>query len=66
MAGTDDIILAHLLYIPAAIDGVRNDIHEMKQPIGNLERHHANMSDQLDRMDVRIEGIEHRLDLTDA
>lgn len=66
MAETDDIILAHLLHIRDAIDGVRSDIREMMQPIGKLECHCANMSDRLDRIDVRIERIEHRLDLTVA
>jgi archaellum component FlaC len=66
MAETDNVIVARLLHIREAIDGVRNDIREMMQPIGKLECHYANMSDRLDRMDVRIERIEHRLDLTDA
>jgi hypothetical protein len=48
MAETDNVILAHLLHIRAAIDGMRNDIRE---------------SDRLDRMEARIERIEHRLDL---
>ena len=66
MAETDNILLAHLLHIRAAIDDVRNDIREMMQPIGSLESHYANMSYRLDRMDVRIARIEHRLDLTDV
>ena len=66
MAETDDIILAHLLDIRAVIDGVRNDIREMLEPIGKLECHCANMSDRLDRMGVRVERIDHCLDLTDA
>jgi hypothetical protein len=65
MAETDNIVLAHLLHIRAAIDDVRNDIREIIQPIGSLERY-ANMSDRLDRIDVRIERIEHRLDLADV
>jgi len=65
MAETDNIVLAHLLHIRAAIDDVRNDICEIIQPIGGLERY-ANMSDRLDRIDVRIERIEHRLDLADV
>jgi hypothetical protein len=66
MAETDDIILAHLLHIRAVIDCMRNDVREMLQPVGKLECHYANMSDRLDRMDVRIERIERRVGLTDT
>jgi hypothetical protein len=45
---------------------VRDDIREMKQRIGSLENQYAIMSNRLDRMDVRIERIERRLDLADA
>jgi hypothetical protein len=41
---------------------VRDDIREIKQRVGNLENQYANMSNRLDRMDVRIVR---RLDLTD-
>jgi hypothetical protein len=66
MAETDDIILAQLLHIRAVIDCMRNDDREMMQPAGKLECHYANMSDRLDRGDVCIERIEHRVGLTDA
>jgi hypothetical protein len=66
MAETDSIVLEHLCHIRGAIDGVRDDIREIKQRAGSLENQYANMSNRLDRMDVRIEGIERRLDLTDA
>jgi len=66
MAETDNIILAHLLHIRAAIDDVRNDVREIMQPIGSLEGRYVKMSDRLDRMDLRIARIERRLDLTDA
>jgi hypothetical protein len=66
MTETDNIILAHLLHIRAAIDDVRADIREILQPVGKLECHYFAMSDRLDRMDTRIERIGHRLDLTDA
>jgi hypothetical protein len=66
MAERDNVILAHLLHIRAAIDDVRNDAREMMQPIGSLESRHANMSDRLDLIEARIERIEHRLDLTDV
>jgi len=62
----DNIVLDHLRHIRGALDGVRDDIREIKQHAGNLENQYATMSNRLDRMDVRIERIERRLDLTDA
>ena len=38
----------------------------MKQRIGNLANQYATMSNRRDRMDIRIERIERRLDLTEA
>jgi len=63
MAEIDNIVLEHLRHIRGAIDDVRDDIREMTQGIGSLENQYANMSNRLDRMDMRIER---RLDLTDA
>jgi predicted nucleic acid-binding Zn-ribbon protein len=66
MAEIDNPILEHLRHIRGAIDDVCDDIREMKQRIGSLENQYANMSNPLDQMDMRIERIERRLDLTDA
>jgi len=66
MIDTDNIVLEHLRHIGGAVDDVRDDIRQMKRPIANLENLYANMSTRLDRMDVHIERIERRLDLTDA
>ncbi len=66
MTETDHIVLEHLRHIRGANDDVRDDIREIKQRVGNLENQYANMSNRLDRMDVWIERIERRLDLTDA
>jgi predicted nucleic acid-binding Zn-ribbon protein len=66
MTEQDNVALEHLRHIGGAIDGVREDIREVKQRVGSLEHQYVNMSNRLDRMDVRIERIERRLDLTDA
>jgi predicted nucleic acid-binding Zn-ribbon protein len=63
MAETDSTVLEHLRHIRGTIDDVRDDIRELKQRAGSLENQYANMSNRLDRIDVRIER---RLDLTDA
>ena len=73
MAETDNIVLEHLRHIRGAIDGLREDMREVKQRLGILENQYANLeiqyasvSSRLDRLDGRIERIERRLDLTDA
>jgi chromosome segregation ATPase len=73
MPETDNIILEHLRHIRGAIDGLREDMREVKQRLGILENQYANLeiqyasvSNRLDRIDGRIERIERRLDLTDA
>jgi archaellum component FlaC len=63
MAETDNIVLEHLRHIRGTLNDVRDDIREIKQRAGSLENQYANMSNRLDRIDVRIER---RLDLTDA
>jgi archaellum component FlaC len=66
MAEMDNIVFEHLRHIRGALDDVRDDSREIKQRVGNLENQYATMSNRLDRMDVRIERIARRLDLTDA
>jgi len=73
MAETDNVVLEHLRHIRGAIDGLREDMREVKQRLGILENQYANLeiqyasvSNRLDRIDGRIERIERRLDLTDA
>jgi archaellum component FlaC len=66
MADLDNIVLEHLRHIRGTTFDVRDDIREIKQRVGNLENQYATMSNRLDRMDVPIERIERRLDLTDA
>jgi predicted nuclease with TOPRIM domain len=73
MAESDNIVLEHLRHIRGAVDGLRDDMREVKGRLGLLENQYANLSNQyaslsnrLDRIDNRIERIERRLDLTDA
>jgi chromosome segregation ATPase len=73
MAETGNVVLEHLRHIRGAIDGLREDMPEVKQRLGilenqcaNLEIQYASVFSRLDRMDGRIERIERRLDLTDA
>lgn len=66
MPNTDNIVLEHLRHIRGAVDGLRDDMREVKQRLGILEHQYASISNRLDRVDLRIERIERRLDLTDA
>jgi len=66
MTETDNEIMEHLLHIRSAIDDMRQDMRELRQPLGALENRYPSMSCQLDCIDSRIERIERRLDPTDA
>lgn len=66
MPNSDNIVLEHLRHIRGAVDGLRDDMREVKQRLGILEHQYASISNRLDRVDLRIERIERRLDLTDA
>jgi predicted nucleic acid-binding Zn-ribbon protein len=67
MADSDNIVLEHLRHIRGAVDGLRDDMREVKGRLGILESQYANLSNRLDRVDSRIERIdEGRLNLTDA
>lgn len=56
----------HLRYLRGGIDGLREDMREVKTRLGILESQYASMSSRLDRLDARVERIERRLDLADA
>jgi predicted nuclease with TOPRIM domain len=66
MADVDNVALEHLRHIRSAVDGLRDDMREVKGRLGILESQYANLSNRLDRMDGRVERIEQRLSLTDA
>ena len=66
MTETDHEILGHLVHIRSALDAMREDMRELKRPVGALENRYLSMSVQLDRINSRIARIERRLDLADA
>ena len=66
MADTDNVVLEHLRHIRAVVDGLRDDMREVKGWLGILESQYASLSNRLDRMDSRVERIEQRLSLADA
>ena len=62
----DNLMLVYLRRIDAKVDGVREDVVEVKQRLGFLEEQYASISRRVDRIDLRLERIERRLDLVDA
>jgi predicted nuclease with TOPRIM domain len=66
MAETDNLVLEHLRHIRGAVDGLREDMREVKGRLGILETQYVNLSLRLDRLDGRVERIEKRLDLAEA
>jgi chromosome segregation ATPase len=66
MADIDDQIIEHLLCIRRALDALREDVRELKQPVGALEGRSQEISRQLERINSRIARIEQRLNLVDA
>jgi predicted nuclease with TOPRIM domain len=66
MAEVDHIVLEHLRHIRGAVDGLREDMREVKGRLGILESQYASLSNRMDRLDGRIERIEQRLNLVEA
>ena len=62
----DAIVLEQLRHIRGVVDGLRDDMREVKSRLGILESQYANITIRLDRLDGRIERFERRLNLTDA
>jgi hypothetical protein len=66
----ESIVLEHLRYIRGAVDGLRDDMREVKQRVGALVTGFAQvtvrlaeMSNRVDRLSDRVERIERRLEL---
>jgi hypothetical protein len=66
MTEAESLVLEHLRHIRRAADDLRDDMREVKGRLGILETQDANMSSRLDRIDMRVERIERRLDLVET
>ncbi len=66
MTDAENIVLEHLHHIRSVVDGLRDDMREVKGRLGILESQYASLSNRLDRVDARIQRIEQRLELTEA
>jgi predicted nuclease with TOPRIM domain len=66
MTEAESLVLEHLRHICGAVDGLREDMREVKGRLGILENQYANLSSRVDRIDGRIERIKQRLELIEA
>jgi archaellum component FlaC len=69
----DNLVLRYLQAIDARVDGLAQDMHEVKtrlsileQQIGVGQQQYASISSRLDRIETRLERIERRLELVDT
>jgi hypothetical protein len=73
MTEVESLVLDHLRYLRREMDGLRADVRDIKTPITSLERKYAdlhgdfaNQSLRLDRLEQRLERVEHQLNLSPA
>jgi uncharacterized coiled-coil DUF342 family protein len=70
MVEPDNIVLEHLRHIRGAVDGLREDMREVKHRVGSIEREvahvHVKVAELSERVDRVSDRVEKRLDLTDA
>ena len=73
MTEAESLVLEHLRYIRLVIDETREDVREIKNRVGSLEREvaqvHVKLAEQsgrIDRLVERVERIERRLNLAEV
>ena len=66
MAETDNVVLEHLRHIRGAVDGLRDDMREVKQRVGSLETEVAQVNVRLAEVSNRIDRLANRFLDTDG
>ena len=66
MTEAESLVLEHVRHIRGAVDGLREDMREVKNRLGILENQYASLSNRMDRLDARVERIEQRLELIEV
>ena len=66
MTEAESLVLEHLRHIRGAVDGLRDDVRDIKVRLGTLETQYASLSNRMDRLDGRVERIERRLNLAEV
>lgn len=65
MPEPDNVVLVYRRRIDAKVDRVSDDVRDIKFRVTNLEEGQAGIQRRLDRVDVRLERSERRLDLVE-
>ena len=66
MSLSDSQVLRQLHRISGQLEALREDNREIKTGLGNLEQQVVSLSSCMDRMELRLDRIERRLELVDA
>lgn len=62
----DNIVLRYLLRIDEKIDRLADDVRDVKMRLTAVEENQAGVHRRLDRLELRVERIERRLDLVET
>ena len=62
----DSLILRMLRRLDEQMSGLREDNREIKSRLGILEQQYASLSNRVDRIELKIDRIERRLELAEA
>lgn len=65
MLDEPDSLVFRYLRIDAQVDGMREDMREVKTRLGLLEQQDATSPSRIDRIEARLDRIEKRLDLVE-
>ena len=66
MTEIESMVLEHLRHIRGVVDGLSDDVRDIKARLGTLETQYASLSNRMDRLDARVERIERRLSLAEV
>ena len=64
--GPGSLVLRFMRQVDAKLDRVIDDLADIKVRVTNVEENLVALNRRVDRMDLRIERIERRLDLTES
>ena len=62
----DNLVLVYLRRIDEKVDGLRDDVRDLKVRMTSLEEGIVGVQRRIDRLEMRVERIERRLDLVDT
>jgi len=64
--GPDNLVLQLLCKMDAKLDRVMDDVQDLKVRMTHVEEGLAGVNRRLDRLDIRVDRIEKRLELVDS